>query len=359
MKFVFRTLLVVLSAGLLGACALPRGGPSTSEVVESGRSEVLLVPITQWQGEVESAGAVALVPDIFRTAGTTDFQTLRRGDIVSVTISEASGNGSFPQTIVSPVTMDSVEVAQDGAVTLPFAGQVQADGLTTAELTTAIRQRLVRQLFRPEVYVTRTGSTGRSVTVTGDVAEGGAVPLTPQSSTLSAIVGAAGLIREEGAEYVVEVHRDGVTAEVGLDTLYSDPYYDIALMPGDVISLRRDSRFYIIMGAVGEAARVPLPRNDYMLMDALGNARGLEDNSADPTGVFVFRRSSSMANDTGQDVIYRMNMSEPSNIFAATSFPLMPGDIVYVSFAPFNQTQKVLRAISGVSSLASTATRIR
>ncbi|WP_160484325.1 polysaccharide biosynthesis/export family protein [Aurantiacibacter rhizosphaerae] len=354
-----RTMLVALSVGLLGACALPRGGPSTSEVVESNQTQIQLVPITQWQAEAGAADAMSRLPDTFRAVGSTDFQTLRTGDILSVTISEASGNGSFPQTIASPITMDSVEVASDGAITVPFAGRVQAEGMTTAELTTAIRRRLVRQLYGPQVFVSRTGSTSRSVTVTGDVVEGGALELTPQTSSLSAVIGAAGLVREEGAEYVVEVHRNGATAEVGLNTLYSDPTYDIALMPGDVISLRRDSRFYIIMGAVGEAARVPLPRNDYMLMDALGSARGLEDATADPTGVFVFRRGANVANATGQDVIYRMNMSDPSNIFAATSFPLLPGDIVYVSFAPFNQTQKVLRAISGVSSLASSATRIR
>ncbi len=359
MKFVFRAMLVAFSVGLLGACALPRGGPSTSEVVESGQSEMLLVPITQWQGDLDGPAANALVPEIFTAAGTADFQSLRSGDILNVTISEAAGNGSFPQTIMAPITVENVEVASDGAVTLPFAGRIQASGLTIAELTRNIRQQLVRQLYRPEVFVTRTGSTSRSVTVTGDVTAGGALELTPQNSNLSSVVGSAGLVREEGAEYVVEVHRDGATAEIGLDTLYSNPSYDISLMPGDVISLRRDSRFYIIMGAVGEAARVPLPRNGYMLMDALGNARGLEDTSADPTGVFVFRRADSSANSAGQDVIYRMNMSEPSNIFAATSFPLVPGDIVYVSFAPFNQTQKVLRAISGVSSLASSATRIR
>ncbi len=359
MKRLMRTMLVAISVGLLGACALPKGGPSTAEVVESGRTEALLVPITQWQGNVADPAASALVPEIFTATRTADFQTLRSGDILNVTISEAAGNGSFPQTIMAPVTVENVEIADDGAVTLPFAGRVQASGLTVAELTTNIRRQLVRQLFRPEIYVTRTGSTSRSVTVTGDVASGGALELTPQTSNLSAVVGSAGLVREEGAEYVVEVHRDGATAEIGLDALYSNPSYNIALMPGDVISLRRDSRFYIIMGAVGEAARVPLPRDGYMLMDALGNARGLEDATADPTGVFVFRRAASVANDAGQDVIYRMDMSEPSNIFAATSFPLVPGDIVYVSFAPFNQTQKVLRAISGVSSLASSATRIR
>lgn len=352
-------LTLALGAFLLAGCAIPRGGPSTAEIVDQDETNIPVIPITQWQADAALAPPAGIVPDEFSLAGSTDFEELRTGDILNVTISEAGGDGSFPVTLAAPITIERIAIASNGAITLPFAGRVEASGLTTAELTTAIRQRIARQLFRPEVYVSRVGSTGRSVTVMGDVAEGGAVELTPQTSSLAAVIGAAGIAREEGAEYVVQVHRDGATAEIGLDTLFSDPSYDIALNPGDVISLRRDSRFYIIMGSVGAAARVPLPRQDYMLMDALGNARGLEERTADPTGVFVFRRDARLAGDEPHDVVYRMDMSNPTNIFAATDFPLRPGDVVYVSYASFTQTDKVLRAISGVSSLASSATRVR
>ncbi|WP_338241705.1 polysaccharide biosynthesis/export family protein [Aurantiacibacter hainanensis] len=359
MTIARHVLVLALGATLLAGCAIPRGGPSITEIVDQEETNIPVVPITQWRADEALAPPAGIVPDEFSLAGSTDFEELRSGDILNVTISEAGGDGTFPVTLAGPVTIEGISVASDGAVTLPFAGRVDASGLTTAELTTAIRQRIDRQLFRPQVYVTRIGSTGRSVTVMGDVTQGGAVELTPQTSSLAAVIGAAGIAREEGAEYVVQVHRDGATAEIGLDTLFSDPTYDIPLQPGDVISLRRDSRFYIIMGSVGDAARVPLPRQDYMLMDALGSARGLEERTADPTGVFVFRRDARLSDGEPRDVVYRMDMSDPVNIFAATDFPLRPGDVVYVSYASFTQTDKVLRAISGVSSLASSATRVR
>ncbi|MHA7821018.1 MAG: polysaccharide biosynthesis/export family protein [Erythrobacter sp.] len=355
-----RSLLALVAlSGLLAGCALPRGGPSASEIVAAQGPDMAVVPITSWQADPAGLAPLAIIPDGFTAGADADFESLRRGDVLTVTISEAGGDGSFPVTLSAPATIDGVSIAGDGSVTLPFAGRVEAAGLTTAELTARIRQQIARKLYRPEVVVTRTGSTSRSVTVLGDVSAGGAVELTPQSDSLAAIIGAAGIAREEGAEYVVQVHRDDATAEIGLDTLFADPAYDIALSPGDVISLRRDSRFYIIMGSVGSPARVPLPRQDYMLMDALGNARGLEDRLADPTGVFVFRRDGLVDAGEPRDVVYRMNMRDPANIFAAGEFPLRPGDVVYVSNAPFTQTDKVLRAISGVSSLANTATRIR
>lgn len=357
---LFRHLFVsVVGASLLGGCAIPRAGPSTSEIVNADRADMLVLPITQWQDDGADLIPAASIPDSFTMASDADFETLRRGDVVNVIISESGGDGSFPVTLAAPINLQQVPVANDGAVTLPFAGRVEAAGLTPAELTAAIRRQLTRQLYRPEVVVTRTGSTSRSVTVMGDVAQGGPVELTPQVSTLASVIGAAGIVREEGAEYVVQVHRDGATAEIGLNTLFSDPTYDIALSPGDVISLRRDSRYYIVMGSVGEPARVPLPRQDYTLMDALGNARGLDDEAADPTGVFVFRRNAALVDGARRDVVYRVDMSEPVNIFVASDFPLRPGDVVYVSFAPFAQTEKVLDSISGVANLSRTVVTVR
>ncbi|TIX50707.1 polysaccharide biosynthesis/export family protein [Alteraurantiacibacter aquimixticola] len=350
----FRILTAALLAFVTSACALPRGGPSTGEVVEAGQYDVEVMPLAQWQAEPIEMPAAASVPVEFLSGPSTDFEELRRGDVLTVTLTESAGNGRFPVTIASPVTVPAVQIAEDGSIILPFAGRVEAVGLTTAELTERIRQKLVRQIYGPEVVVTRTGATQRSVTVMGDVARGGAVELTPQSSRLGAVIGGAGIQREPGSEYIVQVHRNGVLAEIGLDQLFSDAAYDIALQPGDIISLRRDDRYYVIMGSVGRPARVPLPRSEYMLIDALGNASGLDERTADPTGVFVFRQR-----DAGQrDVIYRMDMSDPANILIAGDFPLLPGDVVYVSYAPFTQTQKVLQAIGSVTRLTSDIERI-
>lgn len=345
----FRTIIAILCALVCTACALPRGGPSTSEVVDAAQYDVDVVPLAQWRAEPVDPQATSSVPVQFLSGPATNFEQLNRGDVLSVTLIESAGNGRFPVTIASPVTVPAVEIGEDGSITLPFAGRVVAAGLTPAQLTQRIRQKLARQIYGPEVVVARTGATRRSVTVMGDVARGGAIELTPQSSRLGAVIGAAGIQREEGSEYLVQVHRNGALAEIGLDQLFSDAAYDIALQPGDIISLRRDDRYYVIMGAVARPARVPLPRSQYMLIDAIGNASGLQGLTADPSGVFVFRRRGK-----GQrDVIYRMDMSDPTNILIAGDFPLMPGDVVYVSYASFTQTQKVLQAIGGITRLTS------
>ena len=98
MKFVLRNLLVVLSAReSLGTCVSPSGPrPSISEAISSGCSQVLLVRMRQRQAEVESAVAVVLVLVHFLNGpGESIFETLCRGQIVSATISQVSGYGSF------------------------------------------------------------------------------------------------------------------------------------------------------------------------------------------------------------------------------------------------------------------------
>ena len=61
------------------------------------------------------------------------------------------------------------------------------------------------------------------------------------------------------------------------------------MRPGDVVSVARDPQTFTAAGATGQNAVVPFDAIGITLDQAIARAGGLNDNRADPSGVFVIR----------------------------------------------------------------------
>ncbi len=59
--------------------------------------------------------------------------------------------------------MEHIQVKADGAITLPIAGPIRAEGLTRSALTMEIEARLRRYIRRPEVVLRIIDTSGREV----------------------------------------------------------------------------------------------------------------------------------------------------------------------------------------------------
>jgi polysaccharide export outer membrane protein len=145
--------------------------------------------------------------------------------------------------------------------------------------------------------------------------------------------------------------------------LYSNPDLDIALRPGDIITVERDARAFTALGATGSQSRVPFETETLSAIEAIAIVGGLNTSTADPTGVFVFRNEpAEIANAVlgrkdlqgDQRMIYVLDLTQPTGMFEARDFLVRDGDTVYVTEAPFVQWQKTLTAITGTSGAADT-----
>lgn len=107
----------------------------------------------------------------------------------------------------NPEFSDRVQVAPDGSIYLPLAGQVQAAGLTPTQLAEALRDRFGKDLRRPEVAVIPRALTSNQVYVGGQVNRPGVYGLNPRMGVLQAIATAGGLNDAAKIEEIVLLRR--------------------------------------------------------------------------------------------------------------------------------------------------------
>ena len=358
------TALALLAGFVLAGCSeLPTAGPTLSDVkhqeVEGNQVRFDLVDID----DNVVAALLASPPESFHARFAKYDKPPRPrigvGDSVVVSIWEAAGGGLFgtsPTDHVSAgsrsVTIPEQIVAQDGAISVPFADRVPAAGRLPVEVQKTIEKRLAEKAIEPQVIVTVTRSISNSVTVSGEVVAGARVPLSLKGDHLLDLIAAAGGARAPVYETFVRLSRDGVTATIPMETLVSDPAENIYAYPGDVLTLVRIPQSFTAFGATGSNTQVNFTAEKMTLVEALAKAGGLQDMRSDPAGVFLFRfeppgivkalgRPELGTGPEGSSpVVYRLDLSDAKSYFLAQRFPIRDKDIIYVANADLNELQK-------------------
>jgi polysaccharide export outer membrane protein len=274
------------------------------------------------------------------------------------------------------VTLPEQPVTQQGTLSIPYVGQVRAQGLTPAQVQREIEAALKDKAIEPQAIVTVVESPSTFVTVTGDVGSSTRLPLTLGGDRLLDAVASAGGTRAPDYDTFVRVTRGSSTATVSLARIVRDNGQNIYLRPNDTIYVYTDPQTYTALGATLRNARVPFATDRLTLADAVGEAGGLLDLRADASGVFVFRYEdpqyfqaieqmtpqdlgSPNVTTAGVPVVYQLNFSDPRGFFAAQRFLMRDDDVLYVSNATGADFQKLLSIFSGSLSTAATVTTLQ
>ncbi|MEF7613756.1 polysaccharide biosynthesis/export family protein [Aquincola sp. MAHUQ-54] len=136
-------------------------------------------------------------------------------------------------------------VRSDGRVALPLAGELEVEGLSVAELTALLAQRLESSVKRFEVSINVAGAASQRVFVGGEVARPGVQPLLGPLTALQAVMAAEGF-RETAQPREVVLMRRGERGErqmvkLDLDAALAggDLSQDVLLQPYDVVVVPR------------------------------------------------------------------------------------------------------------------------
>jgi polysaccharide export outer membrane protein len=354
----------VLVAVAMAGCTLPRSGPTAGEIKSASKSpagDMHIVTVTPGIAAAARSSETLAFSQEFVTAAPVSSDTIRPGDGLSVTVWENVDAGLLAGVGQKVTALDHIQVDETGQIYVPYAGRIEAAGLTPDRLRDEIAAKLEVQTPDPQVEVRRVAGDGATVSVMGGVKEPGVYPIETPTRRLSAMLAHAGGVVLVPDVAQIQMERGGKTGRIWLQDLYDNPRLDVALRAGDRIIVEEDRRSFTALGATENQSRVNFNKRDMSALEAIAAAGGLNGNAADPTGVFVFRSEpSGVANQVlgrsdlvgDQQIAYVLDLTKPDGLFSARQFIIRNNDTVYITEAPFAAWSRVLGTGATVVSLA-------
>lgn len=354
-----RLLALLLVATMVASCGLPRPGPTRREVDQASvqrQGDAFVVPVTDSVVRATSSGPSEGFSAAFKNAGLIASDIVSPGDLLHVSVYENVQDPLLGARGQKVSQLATIKVDNAGDIFVPYAGRIKAAGKSIGAVRLAITRKLDTQTPDPQVSVVREPGDGATVTVEGAVTAQGVYPINRSTRTLAAMLAQAKGVTISPDSALVSVTRGRRMGKIWLKALYDNPRLDIALRPGDRITVEQDDRTFTALGATGQQASVTFDTPTISAIEAIARVGGLNSMTADPKGVFVFRKeSAAVANAVlgrqdlvgPQRMIYVLDLTKPTGMFAARDFMIRDGDTVYVTEAPFVQWQKTIAALTG------------
>lgn len=220
-------------------------------------------------------------------------------------------------------------VSEAGTIYFPYAGVVQAAGLTVNELRDKLTGLLSSTIENVQLEVRVAAYRSQRIYVVGEVQKPGIVPITDVAMTVIEAINLAGGFGESADQKNVVLTRGGNTRRVDLQALYEhgDTSQNLLLRHGDILSVPdRGYNKIFVLGAVNRPGSKPMGRHRVTLAEALGDAQDVQQYAANPHQIYVLRGGD-------QPAIYHLASKSPDALLLADRFILKPRDVVYVDAA--------------------------
>jgi polysaccharide biosynthesis/export protein len=255
--------------------------------------------------------------------------------------------GKDDEVVIRAIDVDEFDgkptrVDMRGNISVPFLGNVQAAGLTAAQLEAYLRKALAVYLAEPRISVTAVAYRSQPVSVIGAVNKPGLYYLTGHKTLLQTLSEAGGL-NNDVAGNTIQVTRQQQWGPLPLPGAKNDPAdkvsvaqvkvrplldgktpeADIALRPNDVISVPRAELVYVV-GAVRRAGGFVLAGQEEMsVLQALSMAQGLERGASPGRSRIIRKDKQGNRSEVSVDIKKLLSGQAPD-------LPLTANDILFV-----------------------------
>ena len=276
------------------------------------------------------------------------------GDVLNITVWDHP-ELTIPQSGQRSAAEAGNVVHKDGAIFYPYVGTIPVVGRHVTEIREVITQGLGRYIKEPQVDVSVAAFRSQRVFVSGAVMNPSTVPVTNVPMTLLGALNACGGLAPDAdwRSVTLTSTRGGelIKETLDLSALYQRGVLSQNRLLGsnDVLHVpRNDALKVFVMGDVIKANTQRIDRSGLTLAEALNDVGGINEATADASGIFVLRASDK---DSKLVDIYQLDASMGPMLVLSTQFRLKPMDIVYVTSAPIARWNKLLAQLT--SSLGS------
>jgi polysaccharide export outer membrane protein len=247
-------------------------------------------------------------------------------------------------------------VQPDGTIFYPYIGSVRVAGRTTDDVRREITTRLAPFFNRPQLDVSVTAFRSQKAISSGQLTRPGVVPITDVPLRVADMVNSSGGLTDHADLRNTTVSRRGRTIAVDLYAfLYQgDMTQNIMLQDGDVLNVpeQRYNKVFLL-GEIARTGSYEMPRGRYSLAEALTDAAGASQLSANAKHIYVIRKEAD-----GVTNVYHLDAEMPAALALADDFDLRPRDVVYVDPTQLTRFNRVLTQLLGFASGAGSLSSI-
>jgi polysaccharide export outer membrane protein len=215
-----------------------------------------------------------------------------------------------------------VAVRPDGKISLPLVGEVEAGGLTVAELSSRLTTLYARTVRGAQVTVSVREIRSRPVFFLGGVVRPGPLQLTQDLTLLQALSSVGGPIAAADLESAFVLRgQTKIPVNVQMMLQRGDQSQNLRLQPGDTVVIPAADAVYV-QGEVKTPGPVKYARG-MTVVQAIAAAGGFTPLASE-------RRVTVVRGDTAKKEVLRVNVRDIMSDPEAQDVPLKPNDVITV-----------------------------
>lgn len=356
--FFSRALVVAISLAFLSGCALPGmsfddhnsrvepadGAPAVAAVIKTITPQLIKEEQQLAKTGIQDDLSELMTPPEPYKIGAGDYLSITVWDHPELVMPVNSMTGTMATTAISAAALPpGYTVSSEGKIQFPYAGDFNVDGLTELQARDLLVQRLSIYIKKPEVTLRVMSYRSKRVYMDGEVKLPGIVPIDDIPLSLPEALNRAGGVTALGDQSRITITRGGKKYSIDMPLLIANGIHPsrIMLSNGDMlhVSSREESKVFVI-GEVVKPITLTLRNGRLSLNEALGEAGGVNPQTADAHQVYVIRN----ANDI-QPIIFHLDAHSPALYALAESFELKAKDVVYVDAASMVRFNRVISLI--------------